>query len=97
MEELFLKLSEIIDPGYIITVILASYAALKLLWQKAASATKKLITFAVGVVVGALYLLLNQSNLHALIPSFAIAVVLYDYIIKYLLKKIKIEYKNDKN
>jgi predicted exporter len=93
MEEIFTKLGEIISAGYILTVILFSYLIIRLWFHSVKTGIKKLLTFGVGIVVGAVYIALKIDELHALIPSFAIAVVLYDYIIKYLLNKIKAGYK----
>jgi predicted exporter len=93
MEEIFTKLGEVISVGYILTVILFSYLLIRLWFNGAKSGIKKLLTVGVGVVVGVVYLAAKIDELHALIPSFAIAVVLYDYIIKYLLNKLKAGYK----
>jgi hypothetical protein len=93
MEEIFEKLSEIISVGYIVTVILFSYLIIRLWFNRVKTGVKQLLTFSVGIVVGAVYLIAKIDVLHALIPSFAIAVVLYDYIIKYLLNKLKAGYK----
>jgi hypothetical protein len=93
MEEIFEKLVEIISVSYIVTVILFSYLIIRLWFNRAKTGVKKLLTFGVGIVVGAVYLTAKIDVLHALIPSFAIAVVLYDYIIKYLLNKLKVGYK----
>jgi hypothetical protein len=93
MEEIFSKLSESISIGYILTVILFSYLLIRLWFNGVKSGIKKLLTFGVGIIVGVVYLVSKIDELHALIPSFAIAVVLYDYIIKYLLNKLKAGYK----
>jgi hypothetical protein len=93
MEEILMKLGEVISVGYIVTVILFSYLLIRLWFHSVKSGIKKLLTFGVGIVIGAVYLIAKIDVLHALIPSFAIAVVLYDYIIKYLLNKIKAGYK----
>ncbi|MDR1553012.1 MAG: hypothetical protein LBS69_06065 [Prevotellaceae bacterium] len=92
MEEIFTKLSETISIGYIVTVILLSYLIIRLWFHSVKSGIKKLLTFGVGIVIGAVYLIAKIDGLHAIIPSFAIAVVLYDYIIKYLLNKLKAGY-----
>ncbi|MDR1594309.1 MAG: hypothetical protein LBS43_07495 [Prevotellaceae bacterium] len=92
MEEIFTKLSETISIGYIVTVILFSYLIIRLWFSKAVCSIKKLLTFGVGIVIGIVYLVAKIDGLHAIIPSFAIAVVLYDYIIKYLLNKLKAGY-----
>jgi hypothetical protein len=93
MEEITGKLSETVSVGYIITVILFSWLIIRLWLSRAGSGVKKLLTFGVGIVIGAIYLALRVDGLHALIPSFTIAVVLYDYIIKYVLKWIKAGYR----
>jgi hypothetical protein len=93
MEEIVSKLSETVSIGYILTVILFSWLIIRLWLSRAGSGVKKLLTFGVGIAVGAFYLVLKIDGLHALIPSFAIAVVLYDYIIKYVLTWIKAGYK----
>jgi hypothetical protein len=93
MEEIISKLSETISVGYIITVILFSYLIIRLWLTHVKSGIKKLLTFSIGIAVGAFYLIFKIDALHALIPSFAIAVVLYDYIIKYVLTWIKAGYK----
>jgi hypothetical protein len=93
MEEIFEKLGEIISVGYIVAVVLFSYLIIRLWFSRAKTGVKQLLTFGVGVVVGVVYLVLKIDVLHALIPSFAIAVVLYDYIIKYILNKLKASYK----
>jgi hypothetical protein len=93
MEEILMRLGEVISVGYIVTVILFSYLLIRLWFHGVKSGIKKLLTFGVGIAVGAVYLVAKIDVLHALIPSFAIAVVLYDYIIKYLLNKIKAGYK----
>jgi hypothetical protein len=93
MNEIFTKLGEVISIGYIVTVILFSYLIIRLWFHGTKSGVKKLLTFGVGIVVGTVYLVVKIDELHALVPSFAIAVVLYDYIIKYLLNKIKAGYK----
>jgi heme/copper-type cytochrome/quinol oxidase subunit 3 len=97
MEEIMTKLGETVSVGYIITVILFSYLLIRLWFNAATSGIKKLLTVGTGIFVGALYLITGIDGLHALIPSFAIAVVLYDYIIKYLLNKLKAGYKVKNN
>jgi predicted exporter len=93
MEEIMIKLGEVISVGYIVTVILFSYLIIRLWFTRVKSGVKKLLTVGVGIVVGVVYLVAKIDELHALIPSFAIAVVLYDYAIKYLLNRIKVGYK----
>jgi hypothetical protein len=93
MEEIITKIGEDVSIGYIITVILFSYIIIRLWFHRVKSGVKKLLTFGVGIVTGAIYFITKIDELHALVPSFAIAVVLYDYIIKYLLNKIKAGYK----
>jgi hypothetical protein len=93
MEEIFIELGKVISEGYIITVILFSYLLIRMWFNSAKTGIKQLLTFIVGIVVGAVYLILKIDALHALIPSYAVAVMLYDYLIKYLLNKLKAGYK----
>jgi len=77
---------------YIITVILITYFVIGLWFNTKSEKTKKLITFIVGVTFGVLWYFLFDIPLEDMIPSFAAAVVLYDYILKYFLKLLKISY-----
>jgi hypothetical protein len=93
MEEITGRLGETISVGYIITVILLSYWIIRLWLIRACSGVKKLLTFAVGIAVGGFYLVLKIDDLPVLIPSFTIAVALYDYVIKYVLNWLNAGYR----
>ena len=85
MYELITKLAEAISVSYVVTVMLLSYLVIRLWFSGTKSGVKKALVFAVAIVIGAVFLALKIEALHALIQSFTVVVVLYDYIIKYLL------------
>jgi hypothetical protein len=93
MEQIEADLLDIVRLDYIISVILFSYLAIRYTrFSKSSPGQKKLLTLGIGVALSLFYYTSGLIELKPLIPSFAIAVVLYDYLIKYALNYAKLDY-----
>ena len=77
---------------YIITVILITYFVIGLWFNNKSATVKKTITVSVGIVFAIVWNFISDIKLDVILPSFAASVVLYDYILKYFLKLMKITY-----
>lgn len=77
---------------YIITVILITYFVIGLWFNNKSETVKKVVTFCVGFVFAVAWYFISDLKLDVIFPSFAAAVVLYDYILKYFLRLMKITY-----
>ena len=77
---------------YIFSVVLFTYFLISTFFKKSKLEIKQLITFIVGLVLALVWYFVIKTELDALIPSFAVAVVLYDFVIKAILKAFKVTY-----
>ena len=92
------RLFEIFNISYIVSIMLLSYASIKIMQKLKVKMTKKwkrFTTFICGVVLGLLYYFIDNVTIQELIPSFLLSVTAYDYYFKAVLKKLKVGYKHD--
>lgn len=83
---------------FIFTIILASYFAIRVLESlngKMAinSWVKKLTTVVVGLVAFWAFVAMTNTPKETLLSSYFAALFIYDYAIKWLLKKFNVNYK----
>lgn len=74
---------------YILSVNLIVYFIIKTLLPLASKTIKIISTFMIGLILSIIFYLLKIISIAEIIPSFCVAVILYDYIIKYILKSFK--------
>lgn len=77
---------------YIITVVLITYFVIGLWFNNKSVTVKKIVTVFAGFVFAVVWYFISDLKLDIILPSFAAAVVLYDYILRYFLKLMKITY-----
>lgn len=82
---------------YFISVILLTYLLVKLFFQKTKTGTKQVITLVMGVVLGIIWVFCLKADFQQILPTFALSVIVYDFVIKRLLKFIKVGYKSDEH
>lgn len=86
------ELTQYFDVGYFISVILITYLVIKLIFPDCKKGLKQIITIVIGLVLG--YFWSKQISYDKLIPTFAFSVISYDYIVKRMLKKLKVDYRH---
>ena len=92
------RLFEIFNISYIVSIMLLSYASIKIMQKLEVRMSKKwngFTIFVFGVVLGLLYYFIDNVTIQELIPSFLLSVTDYDYYFKAVLKKLKVGYKHD--
>lgn len=98
METVLDKILNAFSPAYILTVIIASYFVIKLVDYLNGEAEvktwhKRIATFGVGVLAFAAFYIWGNTDFEVLVASYFAALFFYDVVIKFLLKKLEIEYK----
>lgn len=98
MEHIFTKFVEAFSVEFIFTIILASYFAIKVLESLNGSMAinswvKKLTTVVVGLVAFWVFVAVTDIPKETLLSSYFAALFIYDYAIKWLLKKFNVNYK----
>jgi len=89
------KLLESFDYKLMISITVLSYLTLKGLEKivfKTSKSFKKLITFILSAILGIIYHQFGNVDINTIIPTYLISIALYDYIIKFIIKKLNIEY-----
>lgn len=98
MESLFERLFEVFSLEYIFVVILASYSVISLIdyfngERVVPTWLKRTITAVIGVVSIFVFKTWANVEITRLFASYFAAVFIYDTAIKFLLKKLDIEYR----
>lgn len=98
METLFDRLFEVFSLEYMFTVIMASYAVISTVdyfngERVIPTWLKRTITAIIGAVSVILFKLWTNVEISCLIASYFAAVFVYDTAIKFLLKKLDINYR----
>jgi len=88
MENIF----QFFNMGLMISIIIVTYAVFKILesfnisWK---TWIKRIITIVISLLLSVFYYCILHLKLDEIIPTYLISVVLYDYLIKEILSKIK--------
>ena len=98
MEQLFDRLMQAFSVEFIFTVIIASYFVIKCMdilngSAPLASWVKKLATIIIGALVFGVFCFITDIPKETLLSSYFAALFIYDYAIKWLLKKFRVNYK----
>ena len=98
MEALFSQIFSIFSIEYMFIVIMASYLIIKLIdainkERVVPTWLKKIITLLVGIVVFVFFRKYTDVSVQCLSASYLGAIVVYDTAIKYLIKKLNIDYR----
>lgn len=93
-----MRFVEAFSVEFIFTIILASYFAIKVLESCNGSMAinswvKKLTTVVVGLVAFWVFVTVTDTPKETLLSSYFAALFIYDYAIKWLLKKFNVNYK----
>lgn len=96
MNELFSQLTASFDIKLAVSITLFSYIIIKGLEKlkyKTSTSIKRIIVGVLSIVLCYIYYKYMGTTLDAIIPTYLISVVGYDYIIKFLISKLKVGYK----
>jgi len=99
MEELFSQLTSSFDLKLMISITILSYGVLKVLdvfVRKTSKILKKVITLVVSTILCVIYYFYVNLSISEIIPTYLISIVFYDVIVSYVLSKLNIGYKKDK-
>ena len=99
MDEILIKVTEVLSLEYMTVVVIASYFAIKVIDRfngdkPVESWVKRLVTCLVGVIMFKAFRMYSDVTFQSLVASFFAAVFFYDSAIKGLMKKFGIDYKN---
>lgn len=102
MEPIFERILSVFSFEYILSVIIASYFVIKGVDslngdRKVPSRIKRLITFGVGAISFWIFHAFTEVTFETLVSSYFAAVFFYDSAIKYLIKKLDVDYKKPKH
>jgi peptidoglycan/LPS O-acetylase OafA/YrhL len=89
-----MELFQYLNIGLLITIVMLSYFLIGLFFNKGSQLTKQLLTLAVAVVISLIYYFLLETPLQEIFPTVTSAIVVYDYLVKGLLRKLKVDYEN---
>jgi predicted neutral ceramidase superfamily lipid hydrolase len=87
-------LTQYSEITYLLSVILCTFIVLKYFVIKSTGKQRVLITTMIGIILGVIWLEFVKCELPNLILSFFAAIGLYEYLIKWIMKKLKVEYDN---
>ena len=96
MDELFAQLTASFDIELAISITLFSYILIKGLEKlkyKTSTSVKRIIVGVLSIVLCYIYYKYVGITLESIIPTYLISVVGYDYIIKFIISKLRIDYK----
>lgn len=98
MELLFDKLFQVFSLEYMFSVIVASYFVIKLVDVVNGDASvptwaKRVITFVLGGVLFWVFWKYTKTSVECLMASFFAAIFVYDTAIKFIIKKLGLDYK----
>lgn len=98
MEPIFERILSVFSFEYMFSVIIASYFVIKVIdsfnGDKAVpSRIKRLITFCVGAISFWVFHTSTEVAFETLISSYFAAVFFYDAAIKYIIRKLDVDYK----
>lgn len=98
MEALFDRLMMAFSVEFIFTVIMATYFTIKtvemcLCGKSVPRWIKKFSTIVVGLIVFVVFTIFTEIPKETLLSSYFAALFFYDYAIKWLLEKVKADYK----
>ncbi len=94
-EVIYKKIFEILYADYIIAVILFTYLIIKYIFPNKATDTKRAAVNAlVGIVFGAAWYYITDYSPINLMISLLTTVTIYQWFVKFLLKKLGIGYKD---
>lgn len=83
-----------IDPAYFLSVIILSFITIQWYFKKKSRNCKQMITAIIGIVLAIIYYFTIGIGIDKIIPTFGVAVVSYDYIVKKIINMMK---KSDEN
>ena len=96
MEEIISQLTSSFDMKLMLSITLLSYILIKGLEKlkyKTSRLFKRIITAIVAIVLCYIYYKYINITLEQIVPTYLISIVFYDYIIKGITNKLKINYR----
>lgn len=98
MEPIFERILSVFSFEYMFSVIIASYFVIKVIDsfngdRAVPSRIKRLITFGVGAISFWVFHTFTEVAFETLISSYFAAVFFYDAAIKYIIRKLDVDYK----
>jgi len=97
MEEIINNITELFIYDYTLSVMLLTYVILNNIIKKPKDWIKSLVVCLVGIVLGLVwYYISTDLEPSKLIYSFIFANAFYSIIIKLILKRLNVNYNNDK-
>ena len=102
MEHLVDRILQIFSLEYMFSVIVASYFIIKVIDalngdKVVPTKVKRLITFGVGAISFCIFHWATEISFETLVSSYLGAVFFYDAVIKFLLKKLDVDYRKPKH
>jgi len=87
-----------IDWIYSMAVVLSTYLILSYVFIRPSKVTKIIVTLLIGLILGAIWYLVNNTPITNLIISFLITPFIYNWVIKLVLDKFNAtsDYNNKK-
>jgi len=96
METILTSLQQYINIYYTATVTLIVFGILKYIFKSPTAFEKRLISIIIGLIFGFVWIYFVKTSLEIIILSFTVSVVLYDWIIKPVMKIKGVKYNNGK-
>ncbi len=87
-----IEIADYIDPSATIVICALTYFIITAFAASLKTWLKQLITLLIGIIVSVVYYFLFDTDLKILITSFSVSIVLYDFVIKHILRKLSIDY-----
>jgi hypothetical protein len=79
-----------VDVSLVLSTVLLSQFS-NILFDVKDKLWRKIVTFAIGLILGGIYYTTGVP-IDKLLPSFCVAITLYDYCLTYIFKKLKVDY-----
>jgi len=94
MTDLFENFSSLIDVPYVLSVVFATFIVLYYFVNKPPERWKFIITALIGLLLGIVWIIWIDITLSKLIVSFLFSSGFYTWLIKPVMKRFKISYKD---
>ena len=96
MEQIVDVIINLFNIAYMSAVVFSTWFILKHLIKKTTSNQKTLVSLITGITFGLLWVVYFKEPLDIMISSFFASVVLYQWVIKNIMKKLNISYDDNK-
>lgn len=96
MDEIFSNFTEMFNIKLVFINIMVVYLIIKTIVffspnEDIKRGTKQFVTGIVSLILGAIYYFCAKESLETVVCSTLLAITAYDYLIKFILKKLKIQ------